>query len=362
VESERLHVFSVIVPRHPALASRSRRGGLVETELRPRVSHLVPVLAAVSTERISAQQERLQSSSSSPFSRCSRVTSQRLRTAVPAPGSPGIRCGLPSETGRPPPWSRRPSASTLDAMDSVIELERVSRHYRHEDEVIVALDRVSLDVASGSYVAVMGATGSGKSTLLHCAAGLEHTTTGTVRLVGTDLRRLTEGARTRLRRDRVGFVFQSYNLLSELTVEQNVMLPRRLGARGGRTVRDVLDAVGLSGTERRPVGELSGGQRQRVAIARALGTAPAVIFADEPTGSLDPTTGSQILSLLRRSVDTQGVTVVMVTHDPLAAAVSDRLILLRAGQIVQDGPTPDAASIATDLRAVSTPASLELVR
>jgi putative ABC transport system ATP-binding protein len=247
-------------------------------------------------------------------------------------------------------------------MDSVIELERVSRHYRHEDEVIVALDRVSLDVASGSYVAVMGATGSGKSTLLHCAAGLEHTTTGTVRLVGTDLRRLTEGARTRLRRDRVGFVFQSYNLLSELTVEQNVMLPRRLGARAGRTVRDVLDAVGLSGTERRPVGELSGGQRQRVAIARALGTAPAVIFADEPTGSLDPTTGSQILSLLRRSVDTQGVTVVMVTHDPLAAAVSDRLILLRAGQIVQDGPTPDAASIATDLRAVSTPASLELVR
>jgi putative ABC transport system ATP-binding protein len=247
-------------------------------------------------------------------------------------------------------------------MDSVIDLERVSRHYRHEDEVIVALDRVSLDVASGSFVAVMGATGSGKSTLLYCAAGLEHTTAGTVRLVGTDLRRLTEGARTRLRRDRVGFVFQSYNLLSELTVEQNVMLPRRLGARAGRTVQDVLDAVGLSGTERRPVGELSGGQRQRVAIARALGTAPAVIFADEPTGSLDPTTGSQILSLLRSSVDTQGVTIVMVTHDPLAAAVSDRLILLRAGQIVQDGPTPDAAAIAADLRAVSTPASLELVR
>lgn len=144
-------------------------------------------------------------------------------------------------------------------MDSVIDLERVSRHYRHEEQVIVALDHVSLEVGYGSFVSVMGATGSGKSTLLHCAAGLEPPTVGTVRLVGMDLGRLSEGARTRLRRDRVGFVFQSYNLLSELTVEQNVLLPCRLGAPEGRSLRDVLDAVGLSGAEQRPVGELSGG-------------------------------------------------------------------------------------------------------
>jgi putative ABC transport system ATP-binding protein len=241
-------------------------------------------------------------------------------------------------------------------MESVVDLDRVSRQYQHANQVIVALDSVSLRIASDSFVAVMGATGSGKSTLLHCAAGLERPTAGAVRLVGKDLGRLGEGARTRLRRDRVGFVFQSYNLLSELTVEQNVMLPRRLGAPGGRTLQDVLRAVGLSGAEYRLVGGLSGGQRQRVAIARALASEPTVIFADEPTGSLDPTTGSQILSLLRAAVDTQAVTVVMVTHDPLAAAISDRLILLRAGRIVQDGPTPDASTIAADLSAVSTPA------
>jgi putative ABC transport system ATP-binding protein len=247
----------------------------------------------------------------------------------------------------------------MDAVNAVVQLDRVSRVYRSGDEVIVALDEVSLDVGCGSFVAVMGATGSGKTTLLHCAAGLEHPSAGTVRLVGRDLGRLGEGARTRLRRDRVGFVFQSYSLLSELTVEQNVLLPRRLGAPGARNVPDVLAAVGLSGAERRPVGELSGGQRQRVAIARALATGPMVIFADEPTGALDPTTGGQILSLLRTAADTQGVTVVMVTHDPLAAAVSDRLVLLRAGRIVEDGSTPDAAAIAGNLRAVSSAPEIE---
>jgi putative ABC transport system ATP-binding protein len=200
----------------------------------------------------------------------------------------------------------------------------------------------------------MGATGSGKSTLLSCAAGLDRASSGRVRLVGRDLGPLGERALTRLRRDHVGFVFQSYNLLSELTVAQNVLLPQRLGGPRARSLPDVLRAVGLSGAESRPVGELSGGQRQRVAIARALSTGPSVVFADEPTGALDPTTGAQVLRLLRRAVDEDGVTVVMVTHDPAAAAVGDRLVLLRSGRVVADGPTPDAVSIAERLRTVST--------
>ena len=236
-------------------------------------------------------------------------------------------------------------------MDIAVELNGVSRRYgRHGT---MALRDVSLAVAAGSFVAVMGATGSGKSTLLQCAAGLDRPTSGTVRLAGQDISRMRERALTRLRRDRVGFVFQSYNLLSELTVAQNVRLPGRLGAPRTRTVDDVLDAVGLAGLGRRPVGALSGGQRQRVALARALVTAPTVIFADEPTGALDPTTGAQVLRLLRDSVDRDGVTVVMVTHDPVAAAWSDRLVLLRSGAVAADDRTPDASTVAERLAGVA---------
>ena len=239
-------------------------------------------------------------------------------------------------------------------MDDVLELTGVTRRFGRAGPV--ALRDVSLRVPAGSFVSVMGATGSGKSTLLHCAAGLDRPTAGTVRLAGRDISRMRERTLTRLRRDRIGFVFQSYNLLSELTVRQNVLLPFRLGGPRGRPLAEVLARVGLAGLEQRPVGELSGGQRQRVAIARALVTAPEVVFADEPTGSLDPTTGGQVLRLLRDAVDRDGLTVVMVTHDPLAAAVSDRLVLLRDGRLVADSPTPDAAEIAARLRAVSTPA------
>jgi putative ABC transport system ATP-binding protein len=237
-------------------------------------------------------------------------------------------------------------------MDDVLELTGVTRRFGRAGPV--ALRDVSLRVPAGSFVSVMGATGSGKSTLLHCAAGLDRPTAGTVRLAGRDISRMRERTLTRLRRDRIGFVFQSYNLLSELTVRQNVLLPSRLGGPRGRPLAEVLARVGLAGLERRPVGELSGGQRQRVAIARALVTAPALVFADEPTGALDPTTGSQMLQLLRDAVDRDGLTVLMVTHDPLAAAVSDRLVLLREGRLVADFPTPGAAEIAARLRAVST--------
>ncbi len=238
-------------------------------------------------------------------------------------------------------------------MDNVVELSGVSRTYGTRRGSLTALRDVWLAVPAGTFVAIMGATGSGKSTLLHCAAGLDRPTSGTVRLAGQDVTRMREGALTRLRRDRVGFVFQSYNLLSELTVRQNVRLPHRLGGPRPRPLAEVLAEVGLAGTAKRPVGELSGGQRQRVAIARALAARPAVVFADEPTGALDPTTGSQVLRLLRNSVDRDGVTVVMVTHDPAAAAWSDRLVLLREGRLAADGPTPEAAVIGERLRAVS---------
>lgn len=235
---------------------------------------------------------------------------------------------------------------------NTVELDQVSRRYGR----VTALADVSLRIPAGSFVAVMGATGSGKSTLLHCAAGLDRPTSGRVRLADHDITRMRERQLTRLRRDRVGFVFQSYNLLSELTVRQNVLLPVRLGAPRGGTADDALHAVGLAGLGGRRVGELSGGQRQRVALARALVTAPAVVFADEPTGALDPTTGGQVLRLLRDACDRDGVTVVMVTHDPATAAWSERLVLLRAGMIVADSPTPDAQAIADRLRAVTAEA------
>ncbi|WP_203899034.1 ABC transporter ATP-binding protein [Virgisporangium aliadipatigenens] len=233
-------------------------------------------------------------------------------------------------------------------MEPVVELVDVTKRYGRA----AALDGVSLAVPAGTFVAVMGATGSGKSTLLHCAAGLDRPSHGRVRLAGRDITRMREGRLTRLRRDRVGFVFQSYNLLSALTVRQNVLLPSRLGGPRG-DLDGVLRSVGLDGLASRPVGELSGGQRQRVAVARALITRPAVVFADEPTGALDPSTGATVLGLLRDAVDRDGVTVVMVTHDPGAAGFSDRLVLLRDGRIVADGPTPDPVAIAERLRAVS---------
>jgi putative ABC transport system ATP-binding protein len=240
-------------------------------------------------------------------------------------------------------------------MERAVQLEDVSCRFAGRGAGVTALDRVDLDVMRGSFVAVMGATGSGKSTLLNCAAALDRPSSGVVRLLGHDVTTMKEPAVARLRRDHVGFVFQSYNLLSELTVAQNVLMPCRLGARQARSLAEVLDSVGLGGAQDRAVGELSGGQRQRVAIARALVTAPPVIFADEPTGALDPSTGAQILSLLRRAVDELGTTVMMVTHDPPAAAFSDRLVLLRTGRIVEDRPTPDASSIAEQLQHVSSP-------
>lgn len=203
---------------------------------------------------------------------------------------------------------------------------------------VTALDGVTAEFWPGTFTAVMGPSGSGKSTLLHCAAGLERPTGGTVTIAGTATDGLDEAALTRLRRDQVSVVFQAYNLVSSLTAAQNVALPARLARQrpDDGEVLAALAAVGLADRAGARPAQLSGGEQQRVAIARALFTGPAVLFADEPTGALDSATSEQVLALLRGFVDERGHTVVMVTHDPGAAAVADRIVRLTDGHIVDD--------------------------
>ncbi|MER7620716.1 ABC transporter ATP-binding protein [Streptomyces sp. NPDC126503] len=237
---------------------------------------------------------------------------------------------------------------------AALALEGVVRAYGRRrgsaEGTVPALGGVSLVVPRGRFVAVMGRSGSGKSTLLRCAAGLERPTSGTVRIGGTDLATLKPAALTRLRRDRVGFVFQSLNLVSALNVRENVTLPLLLaGARGGPELdaraRAGLAAVGLADrAEERPE-NLSGGQRQRVAVARALLNDPEVVFADEPTAALDPVTAAEVLALLRRAVDERGRTVVLVTHDPVAAAWTDEAVFLDGGRITGRLDRPDEAAV-----------------
>ena len=205
------------------------------------------------------------------------------------------------------------------------------------DTAVRALDGVHLDLPAGRLTAVMGASGSGKSTLLHCLAGLDTPTSGTVLLCGVDLGRLGDTALTRIRRERLGFVFQAFNLVPTLSARENILLPSRLaGTRPEPAWLElVIEAVGLADRlDHRPA-QLSGGQQQRVAVARALAGRPEVIFADEPTGNLDSRTGVGVLRLLRESVDTLGQTVVMVTHDPQAAGYADRIVVLADGRVVR---------------------------
>lgn len=250
---------------------------------------------------------------------------------------------------------RRRDATESRAGEYAVELDGVVRQFGRGRRAVQALAGVSMHVAAGEFVAVMGATGSGKSTLLHCAAGLDRPSTGSVRLAGRAIGGLREAALTRWRRNNVGFVFQSYNLLSSLTVLQNVLLPSRLGAGGldRSEVRGLLDRVGLLDLAGRRVGELSGGQQQRVAVARALSTRPAVIFADEPTGALDPGTGATVLRLLRSAASEDGVAVVMVTHNPLAASWADRVVILGGGRVVDTLTAADAATIGARLTRAS---------
>jgi putative ABC transport system ATP-binding protein len=227
-----------------------------------------------------------------------------------------------------------------------VRLVSVSKVYGSGSNAVTALDEVSVGLAKGSFTAVMGPSGSGKSTLLHCAAGLDRPTSGSVVLGGIELSVLPEAALTRIRRERVGFVFQAYNLLPSLTVAQNITLPLRLADRRVERawLHQVVTAVGLADRLADRPSQLSGGQQQRVAIARALVTRPDAIFADEPTGALDTRTGRQVLQVLRGIVDTTGQTVLLVTHDPVTAAFADRMVFLADGRLAGslEEPSPDA--------------------
>src|SRR3954466_6068213 len=219
----------------------------------------------------------------------------------------------------------------------VVAGHELTKRYGEGDAEVNALRGVSLEIQPGSFTAIMGSAGSGKWTLMHLLAGLDRPTSGTVMIADTEIGKLDDTALTRLRRDKIGFVFQPFNLVPVLTAEENVRLPLTLAGRGdnGRVER-LLEAVALADRRTHRPAELSGGQQQRVAVARALASQPAVIFADEPTGNLDSTTSQEILGLLRRGGAEFGQAVVMVTHDAVAAAVADRVVFLDDGQIVAD--------------------------
>jgi putative ABC transport system ATP-binding protein len=207
-----------------------------------------------------------------------------------------------------------------------------------------ALDGVTVDFASAHFTAIMGPSGSGKSTLLHCSAGLDSLTSGQALIGDADLSKLSDQDLTILRRDRVGFVFQAYNLLPTLTALENITLPLRLGGRKAdqEWIDRVIDTLALRDRLHHRPSEMSGGQQQRVAVARALATRPQIIFADEPTGNLDSKAGTEVLSFMRDAVDKLGQTIVMVTHDPTAASYADRIVFLADGRIVDEMEKPTA--------------------
>jgi putative ABC transport system ATP-binding protein len=229
-----------------------------------------------------------------------------------------------------------PSTVAASASDAV-------KVYGSGDTEVRALDGVSVEFASGRFTAIMGPSGSGKSTLMHCVAGLDELTSGTVTIAGTSLTGLGDKALTEVRRDNVGFVFQAFNLIPTLNALENITLPMDLAGRkpDQAWLDQVVSTVGLGNRLNHRPSELSGGQQQRVAVARALASQPKIIFADEPTGNLDSRAGAEILGFIQSAVQTMGQTVVMVTHDPTAAAYADRVLFLADGQIVgeQDDPT-----------------------
>ncbi len=223
------------------------------------------------------------------------------------------------------------------------------------DTAVRALDRLDIDIEAGRFTAIMGPSGSGKSTLLHCLAGLDRLTEGSVHLGEVEVSALDERSLTRLRRDRIGFVFQAFNLMPTLTVLENITLPIDLAGRDVDRgwLSYVVETVGLADRlDHRPA-ELSGGQQQRVAVARALVSRPEVVFADEPTGALDSVTGAEVLAFLRRAVVEFGQTMVMVTHDPVAASHADRVVFLADGRIVSELADPTADGVIDHMRRLS---------
>ena len=225
--------------------------------------------------------------------------------------------------------------------------EHVSKVYGTGEAAVAALDDVSVGLDRGRFTAIMGPSGSGKSTLLHLLAGLDRPTSGTVHLGDTEITTLRDKALTILRRDRIGFIFQSFNLLPTMTAAENIVLPMRIAGRrpDPHWVASIVETIGLSGRLGHRPSELSGGQQQRVAAARALASRPDIVFADEPTGALDSRSGTELLKFLRSAVDDLGQTVVMVTHDPGAACYADRVIFLADGHIVDELLAPSAETV-----------------
>ena len=241
------------------------------------------------------------------------------------------------------------SGRGFDAPTSTFAAARVFdavKVYGRGDNEVRALDGVSVEFATGRFTAIMGPSGSGKSTLMHSVAGLDNLTSGTVLIGDTDISKLDDKKLTKLRRDRIGFIFQAFNLVPTLTAAENIALPAKLAGRTpDRAWFDhVVETVGLTNRLKHRPSELSGGQQQRVAVARALASRPEIVFADEPTGNLDSRTGAEILSFMRTAVREFGQTIVMVTHDPVAASYADRAVFLADGRIVDDldGPTADS--------------------
>jgi len=228
--------------------------------------------------------------------------------------------------------------TTIGLDDAVVQARGITRLYGQGDACVHALAGVDIDLQRGAYTAIMGPSGSGKSTLMHILAGLDRPSSGTVVVDGIEITTLKERALTQLRRDKIGFIFQTFNLLPTLTAAENIVLPLTIAGRTGDAawVDELIATVGLGDRLKHKPAELSGGQQQRVAVARGLASRPAVLFADEPTGNLDSHTGEEVLQLLRQSSDKLGQTIVMVTHDAHAATYADRIVFLKDGVIAHD--------------------------
>jgi len=235
---------------------------------------------------------------------------------------------------------------------AIAHASELTKVYGQGETRVTALDRVSVEFRRGEFTAIMGPSGSGKSTLMHCLAGLDSISAGSVRIGETELSRLTDKQLTRLRRDKIGFVFQAFNLLPTLNAAENITLPLDLGGRKADQawLKQVVAVVGLADRLTHRPSQLSGGQQQRVAVARALVARPEIIFADEPTGNLDSRSGAEILGFLRHSVSALGQTIVMVTHDPVAAAYADRVVFLADGRIVDELRAPTADKVLDRLK------------
>jgi putative ABC transport system ATP-binding protein len=228
--------------------------------------------------------------------------------------------------------------SATGLADAVVQARGLTKLYGQGDACVHALAGIDLDLVRGAYTAIMGPSGSGKSTLMHVLAGLDKPTGGNVWIDGQEITTLKERALTQLRRDKIGFIFQTFNLLPTLKAQENIVLPLTIAGRKGDDayIQQLIDTIGLRDRLDHKPAELSGGQQQRVAVARALATRPAVLFADEPTGNLDSRTGEEVLQLLRASCDDLGQTIVMVTHDAHAATYADRIVFLKDGRIAHD--------------------------